>query len=230
MAGSSTPWPVFLLAVPTWTISLVSDFAVANLTFQCPPGFVPQPHQRKSNRNFSSNPECVCGEWELGLVQCDEKTLEAFLPMRGVWHDIESAELFVGRCFYTLFRHDLHQFTLQLPSNITNLNEFVCGPFGREGRLCGQCKPGFGTSLYEKDLRCVNCTDTPLPGVLHTYLLRLYHQLYSSLSFWCWASQLPQRIHLLQSNVLLAGTFSVGLEYCDFKRRFWFCFSFRRNT
>jgi len=204
MAGSSTPWPVFLLAVTTWTISLVSDFAAANVTSQCPPEFVPQPHQRKSNRNFSSNPECVCGEWGSGLVQCDEKTLEAFLPMWGcMTYDIESAELLVGRCFYTLFWRDLHQFTLQLPSSITNLNEFVCGPFGREGRLCGRCKPGFGTSLYEKDLRCVNCTFalTHLSqAVLHTYLLRLYHQLYSSLSFWCSASQLPQPLSTHSSS------------------------------
>ena len=31
MAGSSTPWPVFLLAVTTWTISLVSDLQLLTL-------------------------------------------------------------------------------------------------------------------------------------------------------------------------------------------------------
>ena len=103
MAGSSIQWPVFLLAVTTWTILLVSDFAAANITSQCPPGFVPQPHRGNSNRNFSSNPECVCGEWgSERLVQCDEKTLEAFLPIWGcMTYDSESAELLVGKCFYT---------------------------------------------------------------------------------------------------------------------------------
>ena len=224
MAGLSIPQQVFLLAVTAWSISFVYVAAAANTTFQCPPGFVPQLHQGNSDKNFSSDPKCVCGKWgSESLVQCDEKTLDAFLPIWGcMTYDNDSAELLIGKCFYTLFRHDLHRFTLQLPSNVTYLNEFVCGPFGREGRLCGQCKPGLGTSLYAKDLRCVNCTDTLFPGwaiyILAELVPSTLFLIHHFSGVWHFGYLSPfQHIHLLQSNVLLAIKFSVCLEGSDFK-------------
>ena len=33
-------------------------------------------------------------------------------------------------------------FFIQLPSNVSLLNEFMCGPLNREGQLCGKCKDG----------------------------------------------------------------------------------------
>ena len=37
---------------------------------------------------------------------------------------------------------------IQLPSNVSLLNEFMCGPLNREGELCGKCKDGYGIALY----------------------------------------------------------------------------------
>ena len=39
-------------------------------------------------------------------------------------------------------------FYIQLPSNVSLLNEFMCGPLNREGELCGKCKDGYGIALY----------------------------------------------------------------------------------
>ena len=66
----------------------------------------------------------------------------------------------------------------------------------------------------------MNCTDTPLPGGVIYVLAEIVP---SSLSFWCWASQLPQLLSTHSSSSVkctLAGKFSVGLEYCNFKQRF----------
>ena len=48
-------------------------------------------------------------------------------------------------------------FGIQLPSNVSLLNEFMCGPLNREGALCGKCKDGYGTALYSYTLECSKC-------------------------------------------------------------------------
>ena len=65
-----------------------------------------------------------------------------------------------GRCPYiahyntTLDDCDLY---IQLPDNVSLLNEFMCGPLNREGRLCGRCKDGYGIALYSYTLECSKC-------------------------------------------------------------------------
>ncbi len=46
-----------------------------------------------------------------------------------------------------------------LPSNISQLNEQVCGWLNRDGQLCGRCKDGFGPAVYSYSLSCVECKD-----------------------------------------------------------------------
>ena len=50
-----------------------------------------------------------------------------------------------------------HVFYIQLPSNASSLNEFMCGPLNREGPLCEKCKDGYGTALYSYTLECSKC-------------------------------------------------------------------------
>ena len=45
-------------------------------------------------------------------------------------------------------------FYIQLPINVSLLNEFMCGPLNREGPLCGRCKDGYGVALYSYTLQC----------------------------------------------------------------------------
>ena len=48
-------------------------------------------------------------------------------------------------------------FYIQLPNNVSSLNEFMCGPLNREGELCGKCKDGYGIALYSYTLECSKC-------------------------------------------------------------------------
>ena len=50
-------------------------------------------------------------------------------------------------------------FYIQLPSNVSVLNEFMCGPLNREGELCGKCKDGYGIALYSYTLECSKCRE-----------------------------------------------------------------------
>ena len=50
-----------------------------------------------------------------------------------------------------------HVFYIQLPVNVSLLNDFMCGPLNREGELCGKCKDGYGIALYSYTLECSKC-------------------------------------------------------------------------
>ena len=64
-------------------------------------------------------------------------------------------------------------FYLHLPSNVSLVNEFMCGPLNREGPLCGKCKDGYGIALYSYTLECSKCWGHGYGWALH-YFLELF--------------------------------------------------------
>ena len=48
---------------------------------------------------------------------------------------------------------------IQLPANLTQLNDYMCGPMNRKGVLCSECADGFGPSVTSFKYKCTNCTD-----------------------------------------------------------------------
>ena len=61
---------------------------------------------------------------------------------------------------------------IQLPDNVSKLNEFMCGPLNREGTLCGKCKDGYGIAFYSYTLKCTKCWGHGYGWILY-YLLEL---------------------------------------------------------
>ena len=49
---------------------------------------------------------------------------------------------------------------IRLPDNISELNDYMCGPMNRKGLLCKDCIDGFGPSVTSLGYQCSNCTDT----------------------------------------------------------------------
>ena len=62
---------------------------------------------------------------------------------------------------------------IQLPLNISLLNEFMCGPLNRQGELCGKCEDGYGTALYSYTLECSKCWGHGYGWLLY-YFLELF--------------------------------------------------------
>ena len=77
---------------------------------------------------------------------------------------------FIGH-YNTAYVADL--FYIRLPSNVSLLNEFMCGPLNREGPLCGRCKDGYGIALYSYTLQCSKCWGHGYGWVLY-YFLELF--------------------------------------------------------
>ena len=46
-----------------------------------------------------------------------------------------------------------------LPRNLSQLNDYMCGPLNRKGVLCSECADGFGPSVTLFGYKCANCTD-----------------------------------------------------------------------
>ena len=48
---------------------------------------------------------------------------------------------------------------IELPSNISELNDYMCGPAKRKGILCSECIDGYGPSATSLKFKCSNCTN-----------------------------------------------------------------------
>ena len=50
------------------------------------------------------------------------------------------------------------QGSVLLPKNLSELNNYMCGPLNRKGLVCSECADGFGPSVTSFGYRCANCT------------------------------------------------------------------------
>ena len=48
---------------------------------------------------------------------------------------------------------------IKIPENLSELNDFMCGPLNRTGFLCKDCIDGFGVSYTSLDYQCYNCSN-----------------------------------------------------------------------
>ena len=73
----------------------------------------------------------------------------------------EEAGTFIGECeIYSLNKNATLKdgVYVQLPNNISELNDYMCGPMKRKGRICSECIDGFAPSVTSVGYICSNCT------------------------------------------------------------------------
>ena len=118
---------------------------------------------------------CTCGSLLNGIVRCDPVEaraglLNCYCMTRYLIHRSKE-EAVVGQCFYNCFSKT--SYTLNdtvyrdVPQNISNLSEQMCGHLNRRGLLCGDCKEGYILPAYSYDLKCVNCTYSKYNWVIY---------------------------------------------------------------
>ena len=131
----------------------------------CPPWFIPDNSSRTGCSCHKSHAAVKCGK--------NSSLLQFGYCMT---YDSATEGTEYGPCPY--IRHFnktavAHMFYIQLPENVSLLNEFMCGPLNREGTLCEKCKDGCGIALHSYRLECGKCWGHGYGWVLY-YFLELF--------------------------------------------------------
>ena len=119
---------------------------------------------------FLWNGTCRCGDNVHDAVRCNDSTKEASILDCYCMTYNKSTGPVVGACFYNcenptvnpLLKDEVYHL---LPSDVTELNDNMCGHLNREGQLCGKCKKYYSTPVYSYDLKCVYCSTSPFNWV-----------------------------------------------------------------
>ena len=141
-------------------------FSFTEQTTICPPGFI---------SDNTSSTGCSCHHSYAG-VKCSSDFLLLHFGYCMTYNTTTDATEY-GPCPYITHYNNTtvvdHVFYIQLPSNASLLNDFMCGPLNREGELCGRCKDGYGIALYSYTLECSKCWGHGYGWVLY-YFLELF--------------------------------------------------------
>jgi len=124
----------------------------------CPPWFVWQNNSGTDHCHI-----CTCINSIHFAVKCDQLAQRSYLLFGYcMTYDDSSGNTFLGKSIF--YNHQkLDHLYLELPTNISHLNDFMCGPLNRKGLLCRDCLDGFGPAVFTTGSACENCTG-------HSYL------------------------------------------------------------
>ena len=130
---------------------------------QCPPWFF--------YNATSQQCECYNNPSTDNIVKCSEK---GALLRFGYCMTYEDGEgFYVGLCDYFnlgKYNRSTKGDYISLPNNISELNDYMCGPLNRKGMMCGQCIEGFGLSITSMGHACSNCTGAWFGVPLYLFL------------------------------------------------------------
>ena len=132
----------------------------------CPTGFY-------YNNNTS---KCDCDDFlvELSYIQCNQLHKRAYINNAVCLMSAKNNNTYsVGLCPLTLgnWENITNRLWSELPSDPDMLNATMCGPYNREGYLCGKCIDGYGLPVYSHDLKCVNCSKFPTGVSIVMYII-----------------------------------------------------------
>ena len=88
--------------------------------------------------------------------------------MTGPTNDIS-----VGPCPLTFgnWKNTTNRLWSELPSDPDMLNTTMCGPYNREGLLCGKCIDGYCLPVSSLDVKCVNCSRLSTSASITLYVI-----------------------------------------------------------
>ena len=112
---------------------------------------------------------CACGSTLGDIVRCD---LQNVSIRSGYCMTYDSAKnaTYAASCPYGLKDAEMYR---PLPCLTSDLTSAMCDPLFRQGRVCGQCRPGYGSGVFSADVNCYRCS-----GVYHGWPLYLLFELF----------------------------------------------------
>ena len=134
---------------------------------ECPAWLVPR-------GNINPIGECKCGVERLHssvVVECDGHSNHTMLHSTYCMTYNESTDVtVVGGCPYNSHKIDYHQLYVNLPQNVSHLNEFMCSGMNRTGPLCSHCQEGLGIPVFSYTLHCLPCLNSFGGWLLYIFL------------------------------------------------------------
>ena len=106
--------------------------------------------------------ECICGVSRYDMVKCNATLNETYiLDCHQMTFDKKLQKVIAGLSFYGCINqanpYDIYH---RVPANRSQINEVMCSPYHRGGRLCGACRDGYSPLVYSYQLDCKQCSDT----------------------------------------------------------------------
>ena len=105
-----------------------------------------------------------CGSLK-NIVRChrEETYIQIYFCMTAMGNESGGYQLTVGKCYFGLDRsRGLSEGRVfrQLPTNVSEVNEFTCNSTNRKGYFCADCKKDYGIAVYRYyGLPCAPCHD-----------------------------------------------------------------------
>ena len=94
------------------------------------------------------------------LVRCaNERALLGYSHC--MTYDEDTSTISLTACIYfELSGHNISKpGFIDLPDNISELNDYMCGPMNRKGIVCSECIDDYGPSATSINFRCSDCTN-----------------------------------------------------------------------
>lgn len=141
-----------LLSLQPLHVNGRNSTSVNTASKSCPPWFY---------YNFTTSKcECFHHPAIVNNVICTES--EALLRFGScMTYDDEDETTSVGPCISFMLHNrnasKSHHNYLQLPRNVSELNDYMCSPMNAKGLVCSQCIDGFGPAVFSYGFPCANC-------------------------------------------------------------------------
>lgn len=123
-----------------------------SLDGECPPW---------SYYNFNTHQcECYDNAFPTDDITCSDTGVTVGVGYCATYQ--ENVGTFFAECIYFQLPHgncsDGGFFSL--PNNVSELNEYMCGPMKRTGLVCSECIDGYGPSVTSFGYQCAECSDS----------------------------------------------------------------------
>ena len=99
-------------------------------------------------RSFGNMVKCANGRALLAYNYC-------------ITYKEEASTISLSSCIYFVFNGHITSEPgfIDLPDNISELNDYMCGPMNRKGIICSECIDGYGPSVTSPNFKCSDCTN-----------------------------------------------------------------------
>ena len=131
---------------------------------KCPTWFIPY---TTSNESI-----CKCGSSLSGAVHCvDQSNRTSLRHMYCMTYSCEYNSTYVGKCLIDSHRESIFiQAYVELPAEVSEVNNFMCGKLNRTGLLCSRCSDGLGVAILSYEHYCLECWNSIQGWVLYFFL------------------------------------------------------------